>query len=113
MKQVTAVIKPHRVRQVIDALEALPHFPGYSLLEGRGQGRGHGPGGVHQIGLADIENPPAPVLIILCADAFASRIVDTVRQAAHTGLPGDGIVWTVTVDQLTRIRTGETGEDAV
>jgi len=113
MKQITAVLKPHRIQKVIEALEALPHFPGYTLLEGQGQGRGHGPGGRHQASLADIEPPREMILLVVCTETSVSQIVETIRQAAHTGLPGDGIVWTVDLQQVTRIRSGETGEDAV
>jgi nitrogen regulatory protein PII len=113
MKQVIAIIKPNRTEKVIEALEALPHFPGYTLLEGRGQGRGRGPGGVHQVSLADIENNRKAVLLVVCADALAPEIVEAIRGAAHTGLPEDGIIWTVELQQVMRIRTGETGRNAV
>lgn len=109
MKQVTAAIKPHRVQKVIDALEALPHFPGYTLLEGRGQG----PGGAHQVSLADIENHRNALLLVICADTLTPQIVETIRRAAHTGLPEDGIIWTTDLEQVMRIRTGETGKGAV
>jgi len=113
MKQITAVIKPHRAEKVIEALEALPHFPGYTLLEGRGQGRGKGPGGAHQVSLADIESRSKSVLLVVCLDTLAPEIVETIHRAAHTGLPEDGIVWTMDLQQVMRIRTGETGSDAV
>ena len=113
MKQITAVIKPHRAEKVIEALQALPHFPGYTLLEGRGQGRGRGPGGAHQVSLADIEDHEKSVLLVVCVDALAPDVVQTIRRAAHTGLPEDGIVWTVDLQQVMRIRTGETGRDAI
>lgn len=113
MKQITAIIQPHMIQKVIDALEALPHFPGYTLLEGRGQGRGRGPGGAYQASGAVLEDHRKTILLVVCADALAPSVVETIRRSAHTGIPGDGIIATADLGEVMRIRTGETGEGAV
>jgi nitrogen regulatory protein P-II 1 len=107
MKQVTAIIRPHRLEAVEAALQALPHLPGFTVFQARGHARGHGPD--HRF-IADDWKPDAHdalVLLILCADADAAAIVAAVTDAARTGLPGDGIVGVVELASALRIRTGE------
>ena len=92
MKQITAMIRPHRLDAVETALETLPHCPGFTVFGAKGHPRGHGPD--HRF-VADEWNPHAHdvlVLLILCQDDDASAIVDAVAAAARTGQPGDGMV---------------------
>lgn len=113
MKQITAVIRPHRVEHAVRALHRLPHFPGYTLLRGCGEGRGRAEGGRFEPSELDIDEPPYAVLMVVCADEHAVTVADTLRGAARTGLPGDGIVSTVEASDVARIRTGERGDAAV
>ncbi len=113
MKQITAVIRPHRLEAVEQALHALPHLPGFTLFQARGHSRGHGQN--HHF-VADDWNPDAHdclVLMIFCADDAASAAVDAIHRAAHTGAPGDGIVAVAELADALRIRTGERGDAAL
>lgn len=113
MKQITAIVQPHRVDAIEAALHQLPHLPGFTLLPAHGHARGHGQG--HHF--ADDEwNPdahPRVVLLMYCADAQVDSAVDAIRQAARTGLPGDGLIAITEVVDLLRIRNDERGDAAV
>ncbi len=113
MKQITAIVQPHRVDQIESALHQLPHFPGFTLVPARGHARGHGKGHAFT---SDEWQPGAhdrALLLIYCDNTQCALIVDTLRQAAHTGLPGDGLIAVTEVHDLLRIRSGERGDAAV
>lgn len=113
MKQITAVIRPHRLEAVEQALHALPHLPGFTVFPARGHPRGHGQD--HHF-LADEWNPDAHdglVLMVFCTDDTAPAIVDAIERAARTGAPGDGIVAVAELADALRIRTGERGDAAL
>lgn len=109
---VTAIIKPHRLETVKEALTAAG-VSGMTISEVRGFGRqgGHTEtyrGAEYQIDFI----PKVKVEVVLGADD-ADRAAEVIAQAAHTGQIGDGKVWISPVEHLTRIRTGEKGTDAV
>ncbi len=113
MKQITAIFQPHRLEQVEQALHAMPHLPGFTVHAARGHARGHGT--EHRF---DVDEwlPDAHeklVLVMFCADALATPLVDAIAQAAHTGQIGDGMVAVTELTDLVRIRTGERGDAAV
>ncbi|MBY0242356.1 MAG: P-II family nitrogen regulator [Burkholderiaceae bacterium] len=113
MKQITAVIKPHRLEAVEKALKLLDNHPGFTLFQARGHQRGPGP---HHADVADDWHPVAHdnlVLMMYCDDSHTQLVVDTIRIAAHTGNPGDGLIAVSDVDNLVRIRTGVRDDDAV
>lgn len=113
MKQVKAIIKPHMSSKVIDALHELPHFPGLTIFEVNGQGRGEGPGGVYECTPENIFNNKRQVVEIICADDLAESIGETIRAAAHTGRSGDGLIIITNIAEVIRIRSGERQEKAV
>ena len=113
MKQITAVIHPHMLSKVEHALHALPHFPGFTLLRAKGHGRGRAAGHAYHPTERDLDTHDKVALLILCSDALAPLIVDAIRQNAHTGLPGDGIIAVCEAGEVVRIGTGERGDDAV
>ena len=112
MKEIKAIIHPHMLRHVLKALHALPHFNGLTISDCRGQGRGGGSN----------EAPPAEMVLdfavktkieLFCDDAHVEPLVETIRAAAHTGRPGDGIIMVADLPLVLRIRTGERQEAAV
>ncbi|TAH44641.1 MAG: P-II family nitrogen regulator [Betaproteobacteria bacterium] len=113
MKQITAIIRPHRLEAVEQALHALPRLPGFTVFPARGHPRGHGQD--HHF-LADEWNPDAHdalVLLVLCSDDAATGIVSAIQHAARTGTPGDGLVAIAELGDVMRIRTGERGDAAL
>jgi nitrogen regulatory protein P-II 1 len=111
MKQVTAIIQPHMLAKVEHALHELEHFPGFTLQRAKGHGRAIA--NADGKGALDFDEHDKLLLLMFCSDAIVSRIVETIRSSAYTGLPGDGLIAVSEVAEVVRIRTGEHGEDAV
>ncbi|TAJ96825.1 MAG: P-II family nitrogen regulator [Candidatus Manganitrophaceae bacterium] len=113
MKEIKAIIHPHMVHKVVHALEALEHFPGFTLLDAQGQGRGRGTGGAYVVTEEDIGYHRKSVLVVVCSGELVEAIVETIRSAAHTGHKGDGIITVGELGQVVRIRSGEKNDLAV
>ena len=112
MKLVVAIIKPHQVEAVTGALDTI-EVSGMTLTEVRGHGRQRGHSEVYRGGEYKVDFLPKVRVDILCDDSQADKITDVVADAARTGKIGDGKIWVTEVLRTTRIRTGETGEDAL
>lgn len=106
MKQITAVIPPHRLSTVVNALHERRDFPGFTVLPVRGQGRDRGAGGASDVGLLYHEKQ---LLLVWCEDAQAQSLARTIAAAAHTGKPGDGIVAVTSVESYLRVRDAHPG----
>lgn len=113
MKEVIAIIQPHRVESVVHALHDLMPFPGFTLLDSWGQGRGRGAGGAFAWTEENIDLQKHTILFIFCNDEAATEIVQRIQTAAHTGNPGDGLITVRPVERTVRIRTGEVQERAL
>ena len=112
MKLVTAIVQPHRLDDVKKALEAAG-VHGMTVSEANGYGRQHGHTEVYRGAEYTIELVPKVRVEIVVADADVPAVVDAVVGAAHSGRIGDGKVWTVPVEDIVRVRTGERGPDAL
>jgi len=114
MKEITAIIQPHTLSHVVDALHALPHFPGLTVLEKvLGQGRGRGAGGVFLLTEHNIYFHKKALLLVTCEAAQCDSIVETIARHARTGNKGDGLITIKDVARVIRIRTGETARQAL
>lgn len=114
MKEITAIIQPHTLAHVVEALHALPHFPGLTVLDKvHGHGRGRGAGGAFLLTEHNINFHKKVLLLIACDDSIADAIVATIARHARTGNNGDGIIVIKDVMRVVRIRTGETAGQAV
>lgn len=112
MKLVVAVIKPHKVEEVTDALHDLD-VSGITLIEVRGHGRQRGHSEVYRGGEYKVDYLPKIQLEVLTKDDQTEKVANTIIDAARTGSIGDGKVWIQPVEMTVRIRTGEIGEDAL
>jgi nitrogen regulatory protein P-II 1 len=112
MKLVTGVIQPHRLDDVKSALEAAG-VRGMTVSEASGYGRQKGHTEVYRGAEYTVDLVPKVRIEVLVGDADAASIVDVVVNAAQTGKIGDGKVWTVPVDDVARVRTGEHGDAAL
>jgi nitrogen regulatory protein P-II 1 len=112
MKLVTAVIKPHRLDEVKNALEAFG-IQGLTVSEASGYGRQRGHTEVYRGAEYTVDLVPKVRVEVLVDDGDAADVVDVVVKAAQTGRIGDGKVWTLPVDDVVRVRTGEHGVDAL
>ena len=112
MFRVRAVFQSHRLAEVVRALHALPHFPGFTVQDVRGQGRGRGAGGAFKVVEDEIDYHRKTAVEVVCAGGQVDAVVQAVLHGARTGHAGDGIVIVEPLARVVRIRTGEEGERA-
>ena len=112
MKLVVAIIKPHQVEAVTDALDKI-EVPGMTLTEVRGHGRQRGHSEVYRGGEYKVDFLPKVRIEVLTGDTQAEQVANTIVDNARTGKIGDGKLWIQPIDVSVRIRTGEVGEEAL
>ena len=112
MKLITAVIKPHQVEEVKEAL-ALLGVQGMTVTEAQGFGRQGGHTETYRGTEYKVAFTPKSRLEIVVSDDDADKAVDAVLGAARTGKIGDGKIFVSSLEQVMRIRTGELNEDAL
>jgi len=104
MTIITALIRPNMEGPVVRALHDLPEFPGFFIIDARGQGRGRGAGGAYRASEFDLTYHRLLKLQIVCRADLADDICDTIVAAAWTGHKGDGVVFTTDAHSFVRIR---------
>ena len=112
MKLVLAIIKPHKLDEVREALGSID-VQGLTITEARGYGRQKGHTEIYRG--AEYETSLVPKLrleVVVTAD-YVDRVVETIENAARTGSIGDGKIFVVDVERAVRIRTGEQNNDAL
>jgi len=109
---VTAVIKPHRLEEVKDALQGIG-ITGITITEVKGFGRQGGHTESYRGAEYTIDFLPKLKVEVLCDTAQADKIIDTIAEAAKTGKIGDGKIWSFAVDRAVRVRTGERDTEAL
>ncbi len=112
MKLVMAVIKPHKLDEVRDALSAIG-IEGMTVSEVKGYGRQKGQTEIYRGAEYAISFVPKVKLEIAVGDDMVERTVEAVQQAANSGKIGDGKIFVYDLGTAVRIRTGETGDAAV
>lgn len=112
MKKVEAVIKPFKLDEVKEALETIG-IHGMTVSEVKGFGRTGGKREIYRGAEYVVDFVPKVKIEVVVRDEQVAPVVEAVRQAAHTGKIGDGKIFVVALDEVMRIRTGETGPDAV
>jgi nitrogen regulatory protein P-II 1 len=112
MKLVTAIIKPFKLDDVKAALTDIG-VQGMTVSEVRGFGRQRGHTEVYRGAEYTVDFVPKVRVDVLAEDDEAERVAAAITDAARTGKIGDGKVWVMPLDGVTRIRTGEMGQDAL
>ena len=112
MHLVTAIIKPHRLEAVTDALKDI-NVNGLTVTEVQGFGRQRGHTEVYRGAEYTVEFLPKIRVEVLTDEMDVDKIVDAIVGAARTGKIGDGKVWVTGVEEVVRVRTGERGLDAL
>ena len=112
MKLITAIIKPHKLEEVKDALAAFG-ITGLTITEASGYGRQKGQTEVYRGTEYTVDIVPKVRIEVLAEGRDAVDVANVIVTAARTGRIGDGKVWITPVDQIIRIRTGELDEDAI
>ncbi|HEY8353229.1 MAG TPA: P-II family nitrogen regulator [Sphingomonadales bacterium] len=112
MKKIEAIIKPFKLDEVKEALHEVG-LSGITVTEAKGFGRQKGHTELYRGAEYVVDFLPKVKIEIVLPDRLLDRAVEAIQQAARTGRIGDGKIFVSTVDEVIRIRTGETGEDAV
>ena len=109
---ITAVIKPHKLEEVKDAL-LMEGIPGMSVSELQGYGRQGGKTETFRGSEYTLDFVPKLRIEVLFASSDVDKVTELIATAARTGKIGDGKVWVTPVEAVIRVRTGERGSDAV
>ena len=112
MKLVTAIIKPSKLDEVRDTLSRLG-VAGMTVTEVKGFGRQKGHTEMYRGAEYSIDFVPKIKIEIMVADPLTPAVVDAIRTSARTGKIGDGKVFVSTIEEAIRIRTDESGDDAL
>jgi nitrogen regulatory protein P-II 1 len=112
MKKIEAVIKPFKLDEVREALSEIG-VSGLTVTEVKGFGRQKGHTELYRGAEYVVDFLPKVKIEIVVAESAVESAIDSIIKAARTGKIGDGKIFVMPVDQVVRIRTGETGESAV
>jgi nitrogen regulatory protein P-II 2 len=112
MKLITAVVKPFRLDDVRNALADVG-IQGMTVTEVKGFGRQRGHTELYRGAEYVVDFLPKVKVEVAVSDDLAERVIEAVIAAAKTGKVGDGKIFVVNLDQVYRIRTGETGDAAI
>jgi len=109
---VTAIIKPHRVEEVKEALKAVG-VTGVTISEVKGFGRQGGHTETYRGTEYQVDFVPKIKVEVILQESQVERAIESIVKAARTGKIGDGKIFVTAVEQVVRIRTGESGEAAI
>ncbi|MGO9614192.1 MAG: P-II family nitrogen regulator [Dissulfurispiraceae bacterium] len=112
MKKVEAIIKPFKLDEVKDALNAIG-VQGMTVTEVKGFGRQKGHVELYRGAEYNIAFIPKIKIEVSISDSMVEKVVSTIQEKAKTGKIGDGKIFISTLDEIIRIRTGETGDSAI
>ena len=112
MKQITAIVKPFKLEEVREALAEIG-VSGLTVTEVKGFGRQKGHTELYRGAEYVVDFLPKVKIEAAVDDSVVDRVIEAIEAAARTGKIGDGKVFVSTLEQVVRIRTGETGKDAL
>jgi nitrogen regulatory protein P-II 1 len=112
MKKIEAIIKPFKLDEVKDALNAIG-IQGMTVTEVKGFGRQKGHVELYRGAEYDISFIPKVKIEVVVADGVVDKVISTIQEKAKTGKIGDGKIFISNLEEIIRIRTGEKGETAI
>jgi nitrogen regulatory protein P-II 2 len=112
MKMITAVVKPFKLDDVREALSEIG-VQGITVTEVKGFGRQKGHTELYRGAEYVVDFLPKVKIEVAIADALVDQVIEAISKAANTGKIGDGKIFVSALEQAIRIRTGETGDDAI
>ena len=112
MKKIEAIIKPFKLDEVKEALQEIG-LQGITVIEAKGFGRQKGHTELYRGAEYVVDFLPKVKIEAAVDDAIVDRVIEAIEGAARTGKIGDGKVFVSALEQVVRIRTGETGKDAL
>jgi len=112
MKLITAIIKPFKVDEVRKAVADIG-IQGVTVTEVMGYGRQKGHTEIYRESEYQVEFLPKAKIELAVDDSIAEQVMEAVCNVARTGKTGDGKIWVLELEQALRVRTGETGMEAI
>ena len=112
MKKIEAIIKPYKIDEVREALSEVG-VVGMSVSEVKGFGRQKGHKEIYRGSEYTVDFLPKIKLELVVPDESVTEVIDAIRTSANTNKIGDGKIFVTDLSQIIRIRTGETGEEAI
>ncbi|MFK4753041.1 MULTISPECIES: P-II family nitrogen regulator [Oceanospirillaceae] len=112
MKLITAVVKPFKLDDVREALSEIG-VQGITVTEVKGFGRQKGHTELYRGAEYVVDFLPKVKIEVAVAEDLTDKVIEAITKAANTGKIGDGKIFVTTLEQVVRIRTGETGADAL
>ncbi len=112
MKKIEAIIKPFKLDDVKEALNEIG-IQGMTISEVKGYGRQKGHKEIYRGAEYVVDFIPKIKLEIVVEASWVDKVIDTIKTSAQTGKLGDGKIFVFPVEQAVRVRTGETGKDAI
>ncbi|MGQ0672509.1 MAG: P-II family nitrogen regulator [Hyphomicrobium sp.] len=112
MKKIEAVIKPFKLDEVKEALQEIG-LQGITVIEAKGFGRQKGHTELYRGAEYVVDFLPKVKIEVVLGDEMLDKAIEAIQKAAKTGRIGDGKIFISTVENAIRIRTGETGADAI
>jgi len=112
MKKIETIIKPFKLDEVKEALNAMG-VRGMTIMEVKGFGRQRGHREIYRGAEYQVDFVPKIKINVIVDEAITEKVVDTIKKTAKTGKIGDGKIFVSTIDEAVRIRTGETGVEAL
>ena len=112
MKLIKAIIKPFKLEEVKDALAEIG-IEGMTVSEVKGFGRQKGHTEIYRGSEYTVDFLPKVKIEVAVGDELTAKTVDTIKEAAKTGKIGDGKVFVLPIENAVRIRTGESGDEAL
>ena len=112
MKKIETIIKPFKLDEVKEALNAMG-VRGMTIMEVKGFGRQRGHKEIYRGAEYQVDFVPKIKINVIVDEAITEKVVDTIKKTAKTGKIGDGKIFISTIEEAVRIRTGETGVEAL
>ena len=112
MKKIETIIKPFKLDEVKEALNAMG-VNGMTIMEVKGFGRQRGHKETYRGAEYQLDFVPKIKINVIVDESITEKVVDTIKKTAKTGKIGDGKIFISTIDEAVRIRTGETGVEAL
>ncbi len=113
MKEIKAIIQPFMLSHVIDALKQMDGLPGVTVSEVKGFGRSRAVDADDKVVEGEVDYSKKAKLEIVVPDHLAEEVIRIIQKKAHTGNPGDGKIFILSVQDVVKIRNGGRGEAAV
>jgi len=112
MRKIEAIIKPFKLDEVKEALQEVG-LQGITVIEAKGFGRQKGHTELYRGAEYVVDFLPKVKIEVVVADELVDKAIEAIKEAAKTGRIGDGKIFVSNIEQTIRIRTGETGNDAI